>query len=64
MSKPAARIGDFERGVEHERARITEWLKDRGIIRDGMFSPQFIVAYTDADPIDIPADLGASEQGA
>ena len=64
MTKPAARIGDFQKGIEFERARITEWLKDRGIIRDGMFSPQFLVGYTDSDPIDIPADLGASEGNA
>lgn len=61
MSKPAARIGDFERGIEFERARILQYLFDKRIVRQGMFSPQFLVAYTEEDPIDIRPDLGASE---
>lgn len=58
---------DLERmrqfGAFEERKRIIKYLMDLRVIREGMFSPQFLVAYTDSDPIDIPADLGAAEEG-
>ena len=61
---------NYAKGIEDERARILAYLKAKGVIRDAMFFEGLVAKaeYLDDDKqflwhsIDLPLDLGASEQ--
>ena len=69
MSKAAARIGDFERGVEFERARIIAYLMKKGVLRDALFYEGYVAVQNKPvdgvwPVLDLPTDLGANGQDA